>query len=280
MDRALMHEIEEHYESGGWTNEERLQYGKKIKTKEDVARQLGLDPAKKTAVVFSHILWDATFFYGSDVFENYAQWLVETVRAASRNTNLNWIVKLHPANVWKRVQDGASGEFNEFALLKQKLGDLPGHIKFIDPYTDINTFSLFPLTDYCLTVRGTIGIEMPCFGIPVIVAGTGRYAGYGFTNDSSTAAEYLQKLDRLETIPRLNPEQVEIAKKHAYALFVRRPLNLTSYQLRLHTDNKTGGLTERDVVITVKDASAFRAAPDLNAFADWVVNTRDHDYLA
>ena len=34
---------------------------------------------------------------------------------------------------------------------------------------------LFKVIDYGITVRGTIGIELPCFGIPVITAGTGRY---------------------------------------------------------------------------------------------------------
>lgn len=275
----LFAELEGHYESGGFTNEERLQFGKRIKTKEDVVRQLGLDPAKKTAVVFSHILWDATFFYGRDLFENYAEWLVETVRAAVGNPNLNWIVKMHPANAWKLKQEGSVGELNETEILEQSLGRLPAHVKLVDPYTDINTFSLFAITDYCLTVRGTIGVEMPCYGIPAIVAGTGRYAGYGFTNEFATAADYVSTLGRLHEVPRLDAARVELAKKHAHALFVRRPLDLASIEMKLHTDEQSGGLTERDIIIRAHSLDDLRAAPDLKALADWTLRSRQPDYL-
>ena len=41
-----------------------------------------LDPERKTAAIFSHILYDATFFYGESLFADYEEWLVEAVRAA------------------------------------------------------------------------------------------------------------------------------------------------------------------------------------------------------
>jgi len=279
-EKELFTELEGHYESGGFTNEERLQFGKKIKTREEVIAQLGLDPAKKTAVIFSHILWDATFFYGRDLFENYAEWLVETVRAAAANTNLNWVVKMHPANAWKLKQDGHVGEMNEIEILEQSLGKLPPHVKIVDPYTDVNTFALFSVTDFCLTVRGTIGIEMPCYGIPAIVAGTGRYAGYGFTNEFETAQDYLDTLAHLQTVSRLDPARIELAKKHAHALFVRRPLDLTSIEIVMHTDEQSGGLTERDTVLKGASLEEFGAQPDIRALADWVLDSREPDYLA
>ena len=79
-----------------------LQAGKRIKTADEVRAQLGLDPAKKTAVVFSHVLWDANMFFGEDLFEDQ-----ETVarrdgaRRPARTTGVNWVVKLHPANMYK-----------------------------------------------------------------------------------------------------------------------------------------------------------------------------------
>ena len=278
-DARLFRELNEHYETGGFTNEERLQFGKKIKSKDEVIRQLGLDPAKKTAVIFSHILWDATFFYGRDLFENYAEWLVETVRAAAANPNLNWIVKMHPANAWKLKQDGHVGELNETEIIEQSLGKLPPHIKFLDPYTDVNTFALFPITDYCLTVRGTIGIEMPCYGIPAVVAGTGRYAGYGFTNEFSSAKEYLDTLAHLQDVPRLDAARTELAKKHAHALFVRRALDLKSIEVVMHTDEQSGGLTERDTLIRAASLQEFGGKPDIRALADWVLTSTEPDYL-
>src|SRR5262249_35339140 len=54
-----------------------LQAGKRLKPAEVVRAQLGLDPAKKTVVVFSHVLWDANMFFGEDLFEDQETWIVE-----------------------------------------------------------------------------------------------------------------------------------------------------------------------------------------------------------
>ena len=48
----------------------------------------------------------------------------------------------------------------------------------------------------------------------------------GFTLDSSTRQEYLQKLSTLETYPRLSAEQVELAERFAYGVFLCRELSL------------------------------------------------------
>ena len=34
---------------------------------------------------------------------------LETIRSAAANPALNWVVKLHPANVWKRRLEGQTG---------------------------------------------------------------------------------------------------------------------------------------------------------------------------
>ena len=43
----------------------------------------------------------------------------------------------------------------------------------------------FQNIDFALTVRGTVGCELACYGVPVITAGTGRYSHQGFTVDPS-----------------------------------------------------------------------------------------------
>src|SRR5207237_9778600 len=100
----------------GWTHE---------RPRAELLAGLGLDPAKKTAVVFSHILWDANMFYGDDLFADQEEWFVETVRAASENPRVNWIVKLHPANVWKLRREGLAGELDEERAIRERLGKLP-----------------------------------------------------------------------------------------------------------------------------------------------------------
>ena len=64
--------------------------------------------------------------------------------------------------------------------------------RLLEPDTDISTWSLFDVTDFGVTIRGSIGFELPCFGKPALTAGTGFYSGRGFTVDSETADEYLR----------------------------------------------------------------------------------------
>ena len=135
------------------------------------------------------------------------------------------------------------------------------------------------VTDYCLTVRGTIGIEMPCFGIPVFTAGTGRYSGFGFTIDSSTREEYLDKLRCMQDFPRLSPEQTELAKKYAYALFKLRPCAFKTFEMVQVPLEKLGHPLDHNVVIRASSFHDIVEAPDLKAFAEWAIDSRDLDYL-
>jgi hypothetical protein len=273
-DAEYMQELRTAYESGAWFGQQGIQRDKTIKPRSDVLVQLGLDPSKKTAVVFSHLLWDATLFYGTDLFDDYEEWLVETVRAACANPAVNWIIKLHPANVWKLKRDGVQGELIERVVLRERLGALPPHVRLLDPDTDVSTYSFFEAADHCLTVRGTIGIEMASFGIPTLTAGTGRYSGLGFTVDADTRAEYLTRLARIQEIPRLDPGQVELAKKYGWTLLTRRIWKLETLRLR-HPE------PWEDPVVgyAVRSARALLEAQDLRQFVEWVTASDALDFL-
>jgi hypothetical protein len=274
----LMREFEESYRKGNWFNRKFLHEGKRIKSADAVREQLGLDPTKKTAVIFSHVLWDATFFYGRGLFDNYEAWLLETVRAACANPRVNWVIKLHPDLVWKLKHEDYAGELRDIIAVRSAVGKLPEHVRIVPPDTDINTFSFFEITDYCVTVRGTIGIEMACYGVPVLTAGTGRYAGMGFTIDSASAEEYLRRLARIEETPPMAREQRELARRFAYALFKLRPWSMQSFEWIKMPIEKTVHPLGDNLVPHVEDYSQFARAEDIRRFADWVAS-EEVDYL-
>ena len=64
------------------------------------------------------------------------------------------------------------------ALIRERVGKLPPHVRVLAPDTKVSTLSLFRSIDAGITVRGSIGYELPCFGVPVVTAGTGRYSGF------------------------------------------------------------------------------------------------------
>ncbi len=277
QEEDFMKEMKRSYEEGTWFNRKFLLKGKTSKTPEEIRTQLGLDPSKKTAVVFSHVLWDATFFFGENLFPDYETWLIETVRVACKNTAVNWVIKLHPDYVWKMQQMGPHASPRDVLALEGEFGTLPPHIHVVAPDTDISTHAFFPITDYCITVRGTIGIEAPCFGIPVFTAGTGRYSGLGFTNDSRTREEYLEKLLHIQDVPALTSAETTLGRKHAWGLFHCRPLQFTTCEIVSKT-RKTGFL-DHDVVLRASTAKELSQAEDLQKFLTWVIDSRDEDYL-
>lgn len=277
QDRAIAERIAANYESNAWYNRQQLQDGKQILSAEAVRNALGLDPTKKTAIVFCHILYDATFFYGNSLFDDYEQWTVETVRAAIANRNLNWVVKVHPVNVWRSKMDGAALVQLEADTLRRHFGTLPDHVKIMPADTGINTFSLFDVIDYGLTVRGTIGMELPCFGIPVVTAGTGRYSGRGFTIDPKTREEYYSLLARLHEMPRLDADEIRRARLHYYGALTLRPVPMRSFTLDYKALQDGKGAQ-----VTVKQRADARLleTEDLGRLIAWMVTDRTGELLA
>jgi hypothetical protein len=251
----------------GWTHDQ---------PREELLESVGLDAAKKTAVVFSHILWDANMFYGDDLFADQEEWFVETVRAAAANERVNWIVKLHPANVWKLRREGLEGELDEERAIRRELGSLPPHVAVLRPESEISTRSVFSAADYGITIRGSVGFELPCLGVPVLTAGTGFYAGRGFTVDSASAEEYLERLRRIEEIPPPSAQQVELARRHAYALFRLRPLRFTSFVATIRPLEQMGHPLDHDIELRT---NGLRDAEDLQRFKSWALESKALDYL-
>ncbi len=275
-EELFMRDTRRHYEENSWFNFT-LSLKKVHKSPDAVRTQLGLDPAKKTAVIFTHVVWDASFFFGKNLFTDYDEWLVETVKIACDNPHLNWVIKLHPDYIWHTKGMQNRNEMRDMIAVIANVGSLPPHITIVPPDTDLSTYAFFAVTDYCLTVRGTIGIECPCFGIPVLTAGIGRYSGMGFTEDSPTQEEYRQKLRTLHTLPPLSPERTTLARRHAYGLFVLRPLVCTSFGLiPLYRD---GDVFDHRVLLHAKSLRDIEEDPGLRSLTRWALQSGEEDYL-
>jgi len=155
---------------------------------------------------------------------------------------------------------------------------LPEHVRLVPPDTKVSTLSLFRAAHVGITVRGSIGYEMPCFGAPVVTAGTGRYSGFGFTHDHGSASEYLATLARLESVPRLSAEQTRRAKVHAYALMVQRPWTFSSFRAEIGSD-VTNPLNQ-NLYLSASSFEEIACNGDLTSFADWATDGNAVDYLA
>jgi hypothetical protein len=276
--QALHDEVLRTYAAGDWYSESGTQFRTRFTEPRYLQQRLRLDPGKKTAFIFPHISWDASLMRGQDLFANYEDWFVNTVRAACKNDRVNWVIKIHPAHTGKEQIDGVYGEPNELKALRAAFGRLPTHVHVVPADSAESTLSFLSIMNYCVTVRGTIGLEAASRGIPVITGGTGRYSHRGFTIDSATPEQYLQKLAGIHEMPSLGPAQTELAERYAYGLFVLRPLRTSSISVEYRKDYGPENCFNK-TTIHIGSKDVWNSANDLKAFAEWATGKSTEDFL-
>ena len=276
--RMLAH-IAANYSDGGWFKRQQLQVGKPVFSVADTRRKLGVAEGRKVAVIFSHIFYDATFFYGSSLFADYEEWLIECVRCAIANPALDWVVKVHPVNVWRSKMDGKPMEQLEAQAIVREFGELPAHVRILPADSEINTYSLFGAIDYGLTVRGTIGMELPAFGIPVVTAGTGRYSGAGFTMDPASQQEFRALLARLHEMPRLDTATQRLARMYLWATFVRRPVPMQTFILDYEARKFNLAELHYDTEVALHSAGTGAFGDDLSRLGAWLAAGAPEDIM-
>jgi len=119
---------------------------------------------------------------------------------------------------------------------------------------------------------------MACHGVPVITAGTGRYSGLGFTVDSTSAEEYLQRLAHIQELPPMSQGKTELARRFAYALFKRRLWPMRSFETVKMRLEQIGHPVDQNLIPRVENFEQFAAAPDLRGFVEWLAS-EDVDYF-
>ena len=205
------------------------------------------------------------------MFTSYEEWLKNVLLIAKKITNVNWIIKIHPANIFR---DNISLEEK---LINRVFKKLPQNIKIVKPNTDINTFSFFKSIDYALTVRGTVGCELACYGIPVITAGTGRYSDEGFTIDPKTKREFFNLLINLKKIKKMNSRQVQLARVYTYGSLIARSIKMDG--INIDYNFKELSLEKSSLINIPKNYDDLKKKSDVRKILKWVVQGATEDLL-
>ncbi len=263
-----------------WAMAAMYQPSDKPLTRDDVLSTLALPQGRPTAVIFSHVLWDASLFYGEDLFNNYAAWLEATIRAAVANNRVNWILKVHPANAFRSRHGDVTGESAELGILHKVAPTPPAHFTVLSAEAKASTLDIYEIADIAVTVRGTPGLEFACLGKPVLTAGSGHYSGLGFTIDSATSQEYLDRLASLPNGLALPESARERARRYAHTLFVRRTWEPTPFRPTLDIPGKGWHPLDSNIVLD-RDTVAPGEVDlfHLRRWASWAVNGNSPDHL-
>jgi len=266
-------------ETGRWFMARRVRHGKQRGSAEALATDLGLVPGKRTVSLFAHVLWDASMFYGRDLYPDQGVWFRETLRLAAEDDSVQWLVKLHPALLWKLQSNQVEEDPAELDIIRATLGELPPHMKLLMPDHDVDNRELFELLDAAVTIRGTVGMELPQLGVPVLTAGTSDYAGRGFTVDADTVEEYEANVRRIGELPRLDADAIRKAKLYAYGVFCRKPWVYTSYRTDFMTEGfQSDRIQYKTHFHGLRTRAEVEQAEDLAALARFTLESDASDF--
>lgn len=279
MDRELQQNFLDRY-GDRWALSKRNQSNARIMPPDEARALLGVPHDRKIAVIFSHILYDTLFFFGEDLFPCYADWFVESVKAACMNSDVQWFVKVHPSNLWRgELEYFFSGKYEEVRLIEKYIGKLPDHVQLVYPDTPISPYTWFQITDYGITVRGTSGIELGALGKTVVTAGSGRYEEIGFSINSHSIDEYLSVLARLPDVPTPTAEQRRLGARFAYGTFCMKPFTL-DFLRPVPRAGKTSIFSPDDLVYLGNFPSEPEELPtSISRFVQWSFDRDSIDLL-
>ena len=150
--------------------------------RQTVCRQFGWNTNRPIVAVYTSNWFDYPHTIGMDGFRDYYDWTIQTIRVAQNQTDIHWIFKTHPLHEW---YGGAT--------LKDVVGPLNApHVRVTT--TRWEGVSMMQGVDGIITFQGTIGIEAPAMGTPVLTAQRGWYGDWQFVIAANGRESYIEKL--------------------------------------------------------------------------------------
>jgi hypothetical protein len=149
------------------------------------------DRALPSYCLFTHPFTDPPPAADESLFVDHLEWVEETCRHAAATGSYNLIVKVHPHGRSIDLSDTADRLANAFAGAR--------NIHFTHDLIEPEQ-----LARYCalgLTIRGMPGLEMTSLGLPMILAGRGRYSDTGLCLVPATRSEYFELLEKGPPFP-------------------------------------------------------------------------------
>ena len=189
---------------------------------QDIARRIGLDPAKPAIGLLTNVTWDAQLHYPANAFPNIVEWLVQTVQYFATRPDLQLLIRVHPAEI-SGFPPSRQPILDE---LRKHVPALPSNIIVVPPESDMSTYALMSLCNAAIIYGTKMGVELTSIGLPVIVAGEAWIRNKGLTHDASSPAEYFRILETLPFRDRLGPAQLARARQYAYHFFFNRMIPL------------------------------------------------------
>ena len=282
-EEKLMRLYQGEYLRGRWNVHWKVNGREAIISAESLRERLMLSAARKVVFICPPILWVSSTYSGVFYFTNFEEWFIKVLHLAKANTDVDWVIKIHPGNgeynknknFYARQNYTCARGSKEMDVIYQELKEIPPHFRILDYDSEIATCSCFSIMDVCLTISNFIALEAGCFGVPTITAGRNYYSHKGFTIDAESQSHYLEIISKIKQQPRLSERQTALAQKYMYAM-----LHLKVYQRESFTVRPAGKIFRNPwITPKFKDFNEFRQARDIRTLVNWVCQSDEEDYL-
>lgn len=146
------------------------------------------ETSKKRAVIFLHCFFDSPHVYRYMHYSDLYEWADTTIRIASSQSEFDFYVKPHPNAIKGNVE------------IVEKLKKKYPNVSFIPAETSNNQLTKEGF-DVAFTVHGTLGHELPFFGISVVNAGDNPHVNYSFAVHAKSRDEYENYVKNIDQVP-------------------------------------------------------------------------------
>jgi hypothetical protein len=150
-----------------------------------LAAHYGWNPETPVVCVYGANWFDFPHSVEMTNFRDFQEWIEATLAVARETPGVNWLFKAHPCDDWYPSSLGPS-----FGALVDAVAE--PHIALVSK--DWNGRAIMEAIDAGITYFGTIGIELPSIGKPVMVADRGWYGEHGFVIWPGDRSAYLDAL--------------------------------------------------------------------------------------
>ncbi|MDD2654590.1 MAG: hypothetical protein PHI86_05755 [Candidatus Omnitrophica bacterium] len=203
------------------TSNDQLMYGKNFNNKKsEYLRLISSAGYKRKYVLFPNLAWDACVeVRGNAIFDDMLSWINKTIKYFREKPDYLLVIKPHPGEiVWEL---GELGTISIREYISKHNPHLPKNIIILPPDVPLKAYELAAKDTICLTLAGSIGIELATQAIPVIVTGNMHYKDAGIVYQVKDQQEYFTLLDNPQKVVAFAENNQELAKKYAYYWFFR-----------------------------------------------------------
>ena len=177
---------------------------------ETFCHDVGLDPQKPCVFVMLHALTDDPHVHEQVIFDDFYDWLMQTLETAREVTEVNWVFKEHPLI---GLYPDDIDRVGLFRILNCE------HIIYLDENASFDSASLPHIAHAIVTCAGTAALEYTAQGVPGILAGRNHYAGHGLCEEPESLEEYTAALQSIQAIARPDAQRQAQALLMFYLIY-------------------------------------------------------------